>query len=171
MGNDFDAVIDFLEDKGADESLVNLAKGSGLRKKLSEAEAEIERLRPFESQVAEIKKAPVRETAFKEHAKVDLTKLSKAQRALLNQFDWEGEAPSAEAVTNYASEWEFPTETDAGTEGGSAAEIAGQAHNQSGGIPSPEPIADQVAKLQAAGDWKGAMALKTQAALAAAEQA
>lgn len=168
MGSD-DVVLAFLEENQASDEVIEAHKASPLRKQIGElSKWKSEVGEPAVTELSSLRKAPVRDKAFEEHANVDTSKLTESQKFALSTFDWEGDAPTPEEVTAFAAKFsDLPTkasQTPEGTQSGAAA-IVGQAQSAQGNLPPAESLDDQVREAEAKGDYATAMRLKTAAQL------
>jgi hypothetical protein len=164
-GVDFDRAEQWLKDSDAPDFVLSAIQGSSLRKKISELEGEVTRLKPFESKVQKDERAPVKEAAFEE-AGFDLSKLTVAQKKLLDSFDFEGESPDADKVKSFASELEFPLKDAAGSgqaETPASGRIANAATGATGAVPpSEKSLQERISQAESEGQWATALTLKTQ---------
>lgn len=161
-----DEILDELvEDFGVPEDKVTPFRGSSMRTRLEEAEAKAAKVESLEAELNGIRKAPAREKAFKELAKVDWDNLREAEKEAINKFDWEGDEPTAEEVTAFAAKYQFPTSEAVATEEAPAAAGIVNTATSAPGAPAPvESTEERIAKAEREGDFKASFALKTELA-------
>lgn len=161
---ELEQLLNDIEQAGFD---VTPLRGSTLRKENGQLAKELAEIKPqFETATKELeslKRGPVRTDAFTK-AGVQVDGLTKAQQHLMGSFEWEGEAPTPQAVLEFAKEWEFPIGEApvTPTEQPNAARIVEQA----GAAKSAQPLGlrEQIAEAETKGDVSAAIALKVQAA-------
>ena len=156
-GIKYDEVLAQLEsDYDVPAEIVERLRSSSLRSELGRVTQERD---TYKAAAEGYEKAPKREGFFKAR-NVDLDNLSAAQRFLFENFEWDGDEPSDEAVADFITKFDFPTvEGEAPTQTG-ATNIADHAVAQTGSHPKPKSIDDEIAEAAADGDVTRAIALK-----------
>lgn len=151
MGRD-DVVLEWLKDNEAPDEVIEAFEGSALRKEIRElAKWKAEIGEPAVAEVTSLKKAPVREKAFKEIARVDFDSLRPAEKRLIETFDWDGEQPDQEAITKFVSDFDLPTlpgEAPSTEAQPAAASIANEAQQTRIVAPAKTTPREQIAELE-----------------------
>lgn len=161
MGTEIDQLLSDIEEAGFD---VTPLKGSTLRQKVAELEAEVSEGRKAMQELAGLKKAPVVQEAFKKFG-VDFDSLRPAEKAAIEAFTFEGEAPEDEAISDFIKTFDLPTKEVEATEQEQTPiqQIADHANSHQGLIPQPDTTQERIKRAESERDVATSVALKTAA--------
>lgn len=158
-GIKYDEVLAQLEsDYDVPAEIVDRLRSSSLRAELGRVTQERD---TYKAAAEGYEKAPKREGFF-EAAGVDLAAVKEdpARLYLFENFEWEGDEPTAEAIQEYAAKFKFPMKEEAEAPPTGATSIADHAVAQTGSHPKPKSIDDEIAEAAASGNVAASIALK-----------
>lgn len=175
MAPDFKAVQEWLDDQDDVPDYVREAfDGSALRKQVEELNKKWNtEAAPAIQELAQVKRAPKVEQAFKEVGRVDWDNLRPAEKRIIevaDVFTKEGEIDN-DRVATLVSEFGLPTKQEAeNTDQPAAAQFAGHAASVSQSPVTATDLDAQIAKAEADGNVNASIGLKALVAEALAKK-